>query len=334
MEKHYKVFVSSTYVDLQNARREVFEALLKSDCFPSGMELFPAADMEQFEYIKQVINDCDYYIIISAGKYGSIHPTHEKSFTELEYDYARECGKPIIRLLHKSPFETLTGDLLEQSDSSKTKLKEFRKKLLGTRLVNFWTDPKDLGQQVILALLDAKKRFPTSGWVKGDNAITVEMLEELHQLRKSSQNRSKNETKQSVVSFDELKKETHVKVLAANFDDDVNANDVAGKLIGESTVGNAVVAEAVFLAMIDNQFDSDIFHEAYNLISYDFDFPEEAKKYTNFWVEFDFPKLKSFLHYLESRGLAKAPYNSLSGWTLTQKGRLHATFISSRKALL
>ena len=44
MEKRYQVFISSTFQDLQNARQEVSQALLRADCFPAGMELFPAAD--------------------------------------------------------------------------------------------------------------------------------------------------------------------------------------------------------------------------------------------------------------------------------------------------
>jgi hypothetical protein len=39
------------------------------------MELFPAADDEQFEFIKTIIDQSDYYIVISAGRYGSLHPT-------------------------------------------------------------------------------------------------------------------------------------------------------------------------------------------------------------------------------------------------------------------
>ena len=52
MEKKYTVFVSSTYEDLVVERQEVMHALLEIDCIPCGMELFPASDDEQFEFIK------------------------------------------------------------------------------------------------------------------------------------------------------------------------------------------------------------------------------------------------------------------------------------------
>ena len=46
-EKRYQVFVSSTYEDLQEERREVMQALLELDCIPAGMELFPAVGSQK-----------------------------------------------------------------------------------------------------------------------------------------------------------------------------------------------------------------------------------------------------------------------------------------------
>ena len=39
-----QVFVSSTYEDLREERQRAIQALLESDCVPSGMEMFPASD--------------------------------------------------------------------------------------------------------------------------------------------------------------------------------------------------------------------------------------------------------------------------------------------------
>lgn len=125
MDKRYQVFISSTYQDLQPARQEVSEALLRANCFPAGMELFPAADEEQFEFIKTIIDQSDYYLIISAGRYGTIHPETGLSYTEMEYDYAEKIGKPIIRLLHKDPFKKLKGEHIEDTAKGKKQLKAF-----------------------------------------------------------------------------------------------------------------------------------------------------------------------------------------------------------------
>ena len=74
MEKRYQVFVSSTFADLKEERRRVMQALMEMDCIPAGMELFPAADEEQWVFIRRVIDDCDYYLLIVGGRYGSVTP--------------------------------------------------------------------------------------------------------------------------------------------------------------------------------------------------------------------------------------------------------------------
>ena len=89
MDKRYQVFVSSTFTDLQEERQEIMQALLELRCIPAGMELFPAANETQWDLIRKVIDDCDYYIVVIGGRYGSIGPDG-LSYTEMEYRYALE----------------------------------------------------------------------------------------------------------------------------------------------------------------------------------------------------------------------------------------------------
>lgn len=184
MEKRYQVFISSTFQDLQNARQEVSQALLRADCFPAGMELFPAADEEQFEFIKTIIDQSDYYILISAGRYGSIHPETGLSYTEMEYDYAVEIGKPIIRLLHKDPFNELKGEFIEKTAKGRKALEKFRSKVSNERLVSFWGSPEQLKAETVFALQDIQTRKPTVGWVKADRMSTTESQLTISKLEK------------------------------------------------------------------------------------------------------------------------------------------------------
>jgi len=55
MDKVYQVFVSSTFADLQDERKQVSDTLAKAGFIPAGMELFPATDQQQLEFIKRVI---------------------------------------------------------------------------------------------------------------------------------------------------------------------------------------------------------------------------------------------------------------------------------------
>ncbi len=95
MDKRYQVFVSSTFADLKNERSNVIQTLMEMDCIPAGMELFPALDEEQFEFIKKVIDDSDYYLLIIGGRYGSLS-NEGISYTEMEYDYAISQGVKVI----------------------------------------------------------------------------------------------------------------------------------------------------------------------------------------------------------------------------------------------
>lgn len=167
MEKKYQVFVSSTYEDLREERQEVIHALLELDCIPSGMELFPAADEDQWSLIKEVIDECDYYILILGGRYGSCG-SDGISYTEKEYRYALSQGKPIIAFLHKEPDE-LPKKKTEQKEEGQKKLTAFRS-LAQKKMCKFWQTPQELGSVVSRSMVKLQKQHPGIGWVRGDRS--------------------------------------------------------------------------------------------------------------------------------------------------------------------
>ena len=181
MDKRFQVFVSSTYQDLQEERQEVMHALLELDCIPSGMELFPAANESQWALIKKVIDDCDYYLLIFGGRYGSIGPEGQ-SFTEMEYRYALSINKPIIAFLHKDP-GSITAKKSEDSPEGKKKLIAFRE-FAQLKLCKFWTTPADLGSVVSRSLVQLIKTTPAIGWVRADELPDRDATIELLRLRK------------------------------------------------------------------------------------------------------------------------------------------------------
>ncbi len=167
MEIRHQVFISSTFEDLIDARQAVSTALLRADCLPSGMELFPASDQSQFEFIKSVIDECDYYLLILAGRYGTTDPKTGLSFTEMEYDYAVSQNKPVVRLLHQDPILMLPPESLEKTDAGRASLHRFREKVRNGILVKFWKDVSELQFETVMGLQQAKQSNPQPGWVRG-----------------------------------------------------------------------------------------------------------------------------------------------------------------------
>lgn len=181
MDKRYQVFVSSTYEDLRAERQEVMQALLELDCIPSGMELFPAADEEQWSLIKRVIDECDYYIIICAGRYGSVAP-NGLSYTEMEYRYALETGKPTLAFLHKTP-QSIQAAKCEQTDEGRAKLIAFRSSV-SQKLCKFWESPAELGSVVSRSVVKLIKQQPGIGWVRSNELIDGAAAAEVLRLRR------------------------------------------------------------------------------------------------------------------------------------------------------
>ena len=180
MDKRYQVFVSSTFEDLREERSAAIEALLRIDCIPAGMELFPAADDDSWTLIKSVIDDCDYYLVIVAGRYGSISPGTTRSYTHLEYEYALEIGKPTIALIHSKPGELAAGKC-ERSEEGRKRLEEFRADLR-KKNCRLWADRAELVSGVFTGVQHLKKTRPAVGWVKS-NAVPDSAKDELLRLR-------------------------------------------------------------------------------------------------------------------------------------------------------
>ncbi|MCX6981231.1 MAG: DUF4062 domain-containing protein [Verrucomicrobia bacterium] len=172
LQRRYQVFVSSTFEDLRDERRQVIQALLETKCIPTGMELFPAAPEQQWDLIKRVIDDCDYYIVIIAGRYGS-RARSGKSYTEMEFDYAVSRGKSVIGFFHEDP-ESLPGTKLEKSEEAQRRLAVFSRKVR-KRICKPWKTADGLASAVKSAMLNAIEHDPKAGWMRAPQTLAVEL---------------------------------------------------------------------------------------------------------------------------------------------------------------
>ncbi|MDD5853770.1 MAG: DUF4062 domain-containing protein [Lachnospiraceae bacterium] len=121
MEKKYQFFISSTYEDLKEERNKAIQAILTMNQFPIGMEMFSAADDDQWKIIKEAIDSSDFYILIIGNKYGSIEETTGISYTEKEFDYAVERKIPVLAFIVDS-YVSMTADKFETDSQKISKL--------------------------------------------------------------------------------------------------------------------------------------------------------------------------------------------------------------------
>lgn len=182
IDRRFQIFVSSTYEDLRQERQEVMQALLELECIPAGMELFPATDDDQWTLIKRVIDECDYYIVIIGGRYGSVGPK-DISYTEQEYRYAMESGKPVVAFLHKDP-SAIAVSRSETNPELAMKLKSFRE-LAQKKVCKYWETPSDLGSIVSRSIIRLISTHPMPGWIRADKAAAEVAATEVLRLRKT-----------------------------------------------------------------------------------------------------------------------------------------------------
>ncbi|MFF1555307.1 DUF4062 domain-containing protein [Rhodococcus erythropolis] len=181
MEKRYQVFVSSTYVDLVEERRQVTQALLELDCLPAAMEMFVATDDDQWTLIEEVIDQSDYYVLIVGARYGS-ETADGISYTEKEFDYAVKTKTPVLAFVHRDPDSVAQGKT-DKDDDAREKLAKFRAKVMTNRVVSEFGDAHELGSAVSRSLVRTMRKKPGVGWVRGNLAMTVEQEREIVDLR-------------------------------------------------------------------------------------------------------------------------------------------------------
>ncbi len=186
-----QVFVSSTFEDLKPERQAAVEAILEAGHIPAGMELFTAGDESQLDTIKTWIGNSDVFVLLLGGRYGSIEPKSQKSYVQLEYEYALELAKPAfavvvaeealdarVKSFGRGAIEQTNGHLLQQ----------FRSAVL-SKISRFFADAKDIKIAIHQKLAELAQREDLVGWIRGDQARgTAELATELAAL--SAENRS------------------------------------------------------------------------------------------------------------------------------------------------
>lgn len=178
----YQIFISSTYEDLKDAREQLIKCVLEMGHIPVGMEMFSAANEEQWKVIQKQIDDCDYFTVIIAHRYGSMD--RNVSYTEKEYDYALQKGIPILGFILE---DSVTWDykLVEDDEIKKEKLVYFKAKIK-SKMVSFWKNIDDLYGKAAIAINKAINTYERPGYIRTSELAGKEVFNEVARL--SSEN--------------------------------------------------------------------------------------------------------------------------------------------------
>lgn len=143
-----RIFLSSTQVDLAEARENIikFLGVLKSDLI--AMEVFGSDEEGPVDYCLRQVRKCNLFIGVYAERYGFIDPQSGNSVTELEYFEATKMlkeGKLKALLLYVvDPKARWPLDMIEREPKKIAKLSTFKKTILSNHTVSFFRDIDDL----------------------------------------------------------------------------------------------------------------------------------------------------------------------------------------------
>nr|WP_294789154.1 DUF4062 domain-containing protein [uncultured Flavobacterium sp.] len=185
MKRKLQIFISSTFSDMIEERQAAVEAVLRAGHIPAGMELFSAGNESQLEIIKRWIDDSDIYMLLLGGRYGTLDSESGLSYTEIEYKYAIEKGKPFFAVV-------ISDSSLDQKVNTQGKsvleLKEPKKyedfkSLVLSKISRFSNSNNEIKFVVLESIMDIQNRFSLSGWVKAsevpDTTLVLKQITEL-----------------------------------------------------------------------------------------------------------------------------------------------------------
>lgn len=202
MNSRHQIFISSTFEDLEKQREAVVKAILKIGDLPVGMEMFNAADEDQWTHIKRNIDQSDYYVVLSARRYGTLYKK-KISYTEREYDYAVSKGIPTLGFILKDG-AAWSNDSKHCDRQHQKRLAKFQGKIK-SKMVYFWSNTDELTREVVLALMETKQTKPRPGWVRADKTPNPEqvanLIEEVARLNRENSELKVKASDESVFSL-------------------------------------------------------------------------------------------------------------------------------------
>lgn len=136
------VFISSTFLDLKEERKKVWECLEKFDVAVKGMEQFGARKSNPLETCLTEVEQSDIYVGIIGMRYGSEEPNSGKSYSQLEYEKAIDQNKEILIYIIDEENSSVKPNLIQFDKIHK--LNNFKAILKEKHTIDTFSNSQDL----------------------------------------------------------------------------------------------------------------------------------------------------------------------------------------------
>ena len=144
-----KIFLSSTSKDLPDERNVADDAISRN-YFCINMEKWGGSAYPPKDKIVEELREAAAVVLILGFKYGSIIDDEEISYTEFEFNYAKEHGIDIYAFIKEDENRTEKSD--ETEEERKNKFKNFKENVQDGRTVVFFSDLQKLETEIINTL--------------------------------------------------------------------------------------------------------------------------------------------------------------------------------------
>ncbi|HEX8920193.1 MAG TPA: DUF4062 domain-containing protein, partial [Pyrinomonadaceae bacterium] len=161
-----KVYVSSTFLDLQECRRQVSVVLRRMGFEDVGMEYYVAGNERPVDKCLADVAACDLYVGVFAWRYGFVPKKNNRkklSITEMEFRKAVETGKPCLLFL----LDEEASWPVKFIDDDKSRIKKLRAEFGDKYVISHFKSAADIGSVVAPAI---------HNWAKEHSHISPVML--------------------------------------------------------------------------------------------------------------------------------------------------------------
>jgi hypothetical protein len=141
------VFISSTFEDLKEHRKKVWEILTKYEVNLRGMERFGARKEAPLQTCLAEVEQSDIFVGIISYRLGTIDQPSSKSFVQMEYERARELDKEIFIYLIDDKNGKVIPAFVDFGEKHE-KLVSFKSILKERHTIDNFTDESDLAEKL------------------------------------------------------------------------------------------------------------------------------------------------------------------------------------------